>query len=83
MVAGVPEKEQNEKGICARQETTLTILVLNQAIEQDTGHRDSSTREVRIVVHALSDFNASRGVNVAGEERENVVLDKGSSHVFK
>jgi hypothetical protein len=60
----------------------LTIIVLDQTVEQDTGHGDSSTREVGVVVHALSDFNTSRRVDVTGEEGEDVVLHTSSSRVM-
>lgn len=53
---------------------SLTIFILDQAIEQDTGHGDGTTWEVGVVVHALTNFNSRGRIDVAGQEREDVVL---------
>jgi hypothetical protein len=50
-----------------------TVIVLDNAIKQDTSHGDGATREVRVVVHALTDLNTSGRINVTGQEREDVV----------
>ena len=52
----------------------LTVIVLDEAVEEDTGHRDGVAREVGVVVHALTDLEASRGIPVPSEKREDVVL---------
>lgn len=52
----------------------LTIVVLHEAVEQDTRHGDSVTREVGIVVHALTNLEPSRGIPVTGKQCEDVVL---------
>jgi hypothetical protein len=51
-----------------------SILVFYNTVEKNTGHRDSSTGEVRVVVHALTNFDTSRRVNVTRQKREDVVL---------
>ena len=51
-----------------------TILVLDEAVEDDTGHGDGTAGEVRVVVHALTDLDASGWVDVAGQESVDVVL---------
>lgn len=53
----------------------LTILILDQAVEEDTSHGNGVTGEVRVVVHALANLKSSRRVHVAGEQGEDVVLD--------
>lgn len=45
-----------------------TIVVLYDTVVEDTSHGNGTTREVRIVVEALTDFNASRCVNVTGQQ---------------
>ena len=55
----------------------LTILVLDQAVEEYTCHGDGITREVWVVVHALTDLETSRRVPVTGEEGEDVILTDG------
>lgn len=52
----------------------LTILVLHEAVEQNTRHGDSVTREVRVVVHALTDLEPGRRIPVTGKQCEDVVL---------
>ena len=55
-------------------EVLLTILVLNETVEENTSHGNGVTREVRVVVHTVTDFETSRRVGVTGKEREDVVL---------
>ena len=50
------------------------VLVLDQAIVQDTGHTNGSTGEVRVEVKTLTDLNTSWGILVTGQEGEDVVL---------
>ncbi len=59
------------------------VVKLDETVKEDTGHGDGVTREVRIVVHALTDFETSRGVGVTSEEGEDVVLHskKGSARL--
>lgn len=52
----------------------LTILVLNETVEEDTSHGDGIAREEGVVVHAITDFETSRRVAVASKKGENVVL---------
>ena len=52
----------------------LTILILNETIKQDPGHRDGIAREVPVVVHTLTDLETSRRISVASEEGKDVVL---------
>ena len=52
-----------------------TIIVLDEAVEQHTGHTDGTTREEGVVVHPLTDLDTGRGVDVPREQRENVVLE--------
>ena len=52
----------------------LAIVVLNKTIEQDTGHGDSVAREIWVVVHSLTNLEASWGFSVAGQEGEDVIL---------
>ena len=51
-----------------------TIIVLHQSVEQNAGHGDGTTREVWVVVHAFSDFNSGRWVNVSSKQRKDIVL---------
>lgn len=50
------------------------ILIFNQAIVQDTGHTNGTTREVRVEVESLTDFNTRWGILVASQERIDIVL---------
>ena len=43
-------------------------------VEKYLRHGNSTAREVRVVVLSLSQHYSSRGLHVAGEEGENVVL---------
>lgn len=50
------------------------VLVLDEAVEQDTGHGDTGAGEVGVEVEAGTDLGACRGlVGVAGQQREDVV----------
>ena len=51
-----------------------TIIVLNETIEKHASHGNGVAREVRVIVHTVTNLEASGGVSVTGEERENVVL---------
>lgn len=50
------------------------IVKLDETVEENTGHGDGVTREVSVVVHALTDFETSRGVGVTSEKGEDVIL---------
>lgn len=54
------------------------VWVLDELVEEHTSHGDGVTREVSIVVHAVTDLEARRGVGVAGKEREDVILYQSS-----
>lgn len=50
------------------------VLVLNNTVEQSSGHSDSSTGEVGVVVHARGELNTGGGlVGVTGKKGEDVV----------
>jgi hypothetical protein len=51
-----------------------TIIVFDDAIEEQARHSNSTSREVWIVVHPFTYFDASRRINIASKEREQVVL---------
>ena len=51
-----------------------TIVILNEAVKEDTSHGNGVAGEVGVVVHAITDLETSRGIPVAGQEREDVVL---------
>ena len=57
-------------------ETTLTIFVLNQTIKKDACHGYCATREEWVIVHSIADFDTSRGVDIASEEGEDVILTR-------
>jgi hypothetical protein len=57
-----------------RQYVLLTIIILYQTVKQNTCHGYSAAREVRIVVHALSNFDPGRGIHVTSQNGEHVVL---------
>ena len=57
-----------------REARVLTIVVLDDAVEEDTSHGDGPAGEVRVVVHALTDLNTSGWVDVTGQEGVDVVL---------
>jgi len=44
------------------------IFELDALIEQLLGHRDHSTRKVRIVCLSVVDFDSSRGLEISGEQ---------------
>mmetsp|Transcript_38253 Transcript_38253/g.68600 ORF Transcript_38253/g.68600 Transcript_38253/m.68600 type:complete len:248 (+) Transcript_38253:154-897(+) len=50
------------------------VLVLHTAIRQHLGHRNGAAGEVGVVVEPLTDADASRGVTVAEQQGEDVVL---------
>ena len=82
VVAGVPG---GGKPIIVRiiwdpEGASLTVFVLNQPVEQDACHRYSTTGEEWIIIHSITDFNASRGVNITSEQGEDVVLQRKSGH---
>lgn len=52
----------------------FTIFILNNAIKENASHGDGTTGEVRVVVHAFTNFDTSRGVNVTGEQSKDVIL---------
>ena len=54
----------------------LTVVILDEAVEEDTSHRYGVTGEVRVVVHSLTDLEASRRIGVTSQECEDVVLGK-------
>lgn len=62
-----------------------TILVFDQTIKEHASHGNSTTREIRVVVHAIANFNTSGRVNVASQKGENIVLksDKYTRHKNK
>jgi len=51
-----------------------TIIVFDKVIEEQTRHRNSTAGEVWVVVHPFTYFDASRRINIASKEREQVVL---------
>lgn len=55
-------------------EEERTIFVLDEIVPKDTRHGDGTTREVRVVVHSVTNFNASRGVYITSQQGEYVVL---------
>lgn len=59
----------------ASKQEVRTVIVLDKAVKQHTGHTDGTTREEGVVVHPLTDLDTGRGVDVAREQRENVVLE--------
>jgi hypothetical protein len=63
-------RQQNEN---SKQEAR-TIIVFDEAIEEQARHSNSTTGEVWVVVHPFTYFDTSRRINIAGKEREQVVL---------
>ena len=55
----------------------LTILILNKTVKQDASHGNSVSREVRVVIHAFTNFKSSGRVSIASKKGEDVVLDHG------
>lgn len=53
-----------------------SVVVLDETVEENSGHTDGLSGEVGVVVHALGNVNTGGGVNVSGKKRENVVLDR-------
>lgn len=51
-----------------------TIRIFDETIEENTSHGNGTTREVRVVVQALTDGDTSRRIDVTSEQRVNVVL---------
>lgn len=64
-------------------ERERTVLVLNETVEQDTGHSKGTTGEVRVVVQALSNLDTRWWVDVASEQREQVVLLQPEKSAFR
>ena len=67
---------------------SFTVIVLNETVEENTSHGNSVTREVRVIVHTITNLEARRGVAVTGKEREYIVLCdplsiNGLQHVLK
>jgi hypothetical protein len=69
-VAGVPDYQY----LPIDKNSQLTIIVLNQTIIQYSGHGDTASWEVRVVVHSLGDLNTWWWVYVTGKEGVDVVL---------
>jgi hypothetical protein len=44
----------------------LTIVILYETIKQNTRHGYGTTREKRIIVHAISNFDTGWGVHITG-----------------
>lgn len=73
VVAGVPENQHLSRMALIR--IPLTIVVLYQTIVQYSSHGNTTSGEVRVVVHALSDLDSWWGVNVTGKQGVDVILD--------
>lgn len=73
VVAGVP-RIQRFSSRKKRRAWSHTVIVFDEAIEEYTCHGDGVTREVRVVVHAVTNFESSRRVSVTSQQREDVVL---------
>ena len=71
-VAGVPVAHVNRASRIHRND--CTIIVFDQTIEKNASHGNGTTREIRVVVHSLTNFNTSRRIDVASEKREDVIL---------
>ena len=70
---------RQKRGKCSfmlldRGEILRTVFVFNEAVEENACHRDGVAREVRVVVHAVTNLEAGRRVRVASKESEDVVL---------
>ena len=74
VVAGVPGTNTVSNAYYESCIYALTVVILDEAVEQNTSHRNGVAREVGVVVHALTNLEASRGIPVASEERKDVVL---------
>ena len=74
---GCPVQERDDVLRELRGRRRGAVLVLDEAVEDDTGHGDGATGEVRVVVHALTDLDTSGRVDVAGQERVDVILELG------
>jgi hypothetical protein len=72
VVAGVPEKSALVPSSIWSVE--LTIIVLDETVVQYSGHGDTASGEVRVVVHALGDLDTWWRVDVAGKKGVDVVL---------
>lgn len=70
---GSPRQESNNILRHLRSSSRGTVIVLDETVEQDSGHGDTTTGEVRVVVHALSDLDTSGRVAVASKQRVDVV----------
>lgn len=54
------------------------IAVLDDLVVQCLGHADGHTGKVRVVVLALRHLETRRGVAVAGQQREHIVLQRNT-----
>jgi hypothetical protein len=71
-VAGVPVTRINKESSMHR--NNCTIIIFDQTIEKNASHGDSTTREVRVIIHSFTNFNTSRSIDIASEKREDVIL---------
>jgi hypothetical protein len=55
-----------------------SILILNHVVVELLAHTNLTTVEVGVVVHAVLNINTGRGLSVAGQEGENVILSRTS-----
>ena len=58
------------------------IFVFDEPIVENSGHSNSSSREVRVVVETFTDFNTGRGVDVTSDQGVNVILSTNMESVF-
>ena len=74
VVAGVPICTEMQKQIVVAPHTALgtelprTVFILDKSVKQNTRHGDSTAREEGVVVHALTDLNSSRRIDVTGQK---------------
>ena len=71
-LSGPAEESDNVLGHL-RSGSRSTVIILDQTVKENTGHGDGTTGEEGVVVHALTDFNASRGVDVTSEKGKDII----------
>lgn len=68
-----PRQESDDILSHLRSSSGSTVIVLDETVEQDSGHGNTTTGEVGVVVHAFSNLDTSGGVAVTGKQRVDVV----------
>ena len=69
-----PSKESTDILGHLRGSGRSTIFKFNNTVKENTGHSNSTTGEIRVIIQTFTDFNTSGSINITCKKSKNVIL---------